>query len=138
MFQKVTIKARWEKNRPFIQNGPLSCDYVFSQIHFHWSQSNLEGSEHTFDGVRYHFRDIAHYSNFSGTQLSEDNFFMTNSFVFSTSKKLLVCRLSFKPRQSVPFQDMSSNISVRENLFKFSCHTYSVQRNICIMGNCLA
>ena len=48
---------------------------------------------------------LAHTRDFFRTQLSEDNFLMTNSFVFSTTKKLLVCGLSFKPRHSIHFQN---------------------------------
>jgi carbonic anhydrase len=30
--------------------GPLKDNYILQQIHFHWSQSDNNGSEHTVDG----------------------------------------------------------------------------------------
>ncbi|XP_014244182.1 carbonic anhydrase 1-like isoform X2 [Cimex lectularius] len=52
----VVLTGLWgEHSRPFINGGPFLDDYEFSQIHFHWGQSNSEGSEHTVDGVQFPF-----------------------------------------------------------------------------------
>lgn len=48
----VILSAKWYQERPFLSNGPLSGNYVFSQLHFHWGVNNMEGSEHTVDGAQ--------------------------------------------------------------------------------------
>lgn len=51
-FLPVIISGKWNTNRPYLTGGSLNGKYVFSQIHFHWGKSALEGSEHTIDGNR--------------------------------------------------------------------------------------
>lgn len=48
----VILSVKWSCERPYIYGGPLKDKYVFSQIHFHWGKTALEGSEHTIDGNR--------------------------------------------------------------------------------------
>ncbi|XP_058127628.1 carbonic anhydrase 7-like [Anopheles ziemanni] len=50
--ETVILSARWAGGiRPFMLGGPLADRrYVFSQLHFHWGLSALDGSEHTIDG----------------------------------------------------------------------------------------
>ncbi|XP_068910043.1 carbonic anhydrase 3-like isoform X2 [Tenebrio molitor] len=49
----LILSAKWHQERPYISDGPLIGNYVFSQLHFHWGKNDAEGSEHTIDGVRY-------------------------------------------------------------------------------------
>lgn len=55
----VIIIPEWceDENTPYVGSGPIHENYVFSRIHFHWG-SAINGSEHTVDGIRYHFRFI--------------------------------------------------------------------------------
>ncbi|XP_073972283.1 uncharacterized protein isoform X3 [Rhodnius prolixus] len=48
----VILSGKWNGPRPFLRNGPLLGDYIFSQMHFHWGPLEEGGSEHTFDGIR--------------------------------------------------------------------------------------
>uniref|UniRef100_A0AAG5DLM2 Alpha-carbonic anhydrase domain-containing protein n=1 Tax=Anopheles atroparvus TaxID=41427 RepID=A0AAG5DLM2_ANOAO len=52
--ETVSLSARWYPgSRPSICGGPLANRrYVFSDLHFHWGRTALEGSEHTVDGLR--------------------------------------------------------------------------------------
>ncbi|XP_076166220.1 carbonic anhydrase 1 [Ptiloglossa arizonensis] len=47
----VILSAKWQHDRPFISGGPLAADYTFSQMHFHWGENEMHGSEHTIDGA---------------------------------------------------------------------------------------
>ncbi|CAG9764272.1 unnamed protein product [Ceutorhynchus assimilis] len=49
----VIMSGKWGQERPYISNGVLNGKYVFSQVHLHWGQTDLEGSEHTIDGGHY-------------------------------------------------------------------------------------
>ncbi|CAH0559003.1 unnamed protein product [Brassicogethes aeneus] len=49
----VLVSAKWEGERPYIAGGPLRDNYVFSQLHFHWGTNDMEGSEHTTDGMKH-------------------------------------------------------------------------------------
>jgi hypothetical protein len=44
---------KWGTNQPFISGGILNGNYLLQQIHFHWSENNFNGSEHTIDGQHY-------------------------------------------------------------------------------------
>lgn len=35
---------------PSISGGPLTATYLCAQMHFHWGESNAEGSEHAVNG----------------------------------------------------------------------------------------
>uniref|UniRef100_A0A182RW71 Alpha-carbonic anhydrase domain-containing protein n=1 Tax=Anopheles funestus TaxID=62324 RepID=A0A182RW71_ANOFN len=48
----VILSARWNGESPSLEGGVLDGRYVFSQLHFHWGQTALDGSEHTIDGYR--------------------------------------------------------------------------------------
>uniref|UniRef100_A0A182KCW8 Alpha-carbonic anhydrase domain-containing protein n=1 Tax=Anopheles christyi TaxID=43041 RepID=A0A182KCW8_9DIPT len=51
--ETVILSARWDGEQcPSLEGGPLDGRYVFSQLHFHWGQTALDGSEHTIDGYR--------------------------------------------------------------------------------------
>lgn len=39
--------------QPSISGGPLSGEYVFNQLHFHWGENDTMGSEDLIDGVSY-------------------------------------------------------------------------------------
>ncbi|XP_063909708.1 carbonic anhydrase 3-like isoform X2 [Zophobas morio] len=49
----LILSAKWHQERPYISEGPLLGNYVFSQLHFHWGKNDSEGSEHTIDGAKY-------------------------------------------------------------------------------------
>lgn len=60
---QVTFDTR--PNGPHIQGGPLpdSSLYRFVQLHFHWSDSNCTGTEHTVEGIRFSMEAHALYYN---------------------------------------------------------------------------
>lgn len=45
------LSAKWLGERPYIRGGPLIGKYVFSQLHFHWGATAMDGSEHTVEGA---------------------------------------------------------------------------------------
>lgn len=48
----VTFAKRTKQ--PFITGGPLGHNlYIFEQIHFHWSETDKSGCEHTLEGMKY-------------------------------------------------------------------------------------
>ncbi|XP_011153183.1 carbonic anhydrase 1 [Harpegnathos saltator] len=49
----VLLSAKWELERPCLRDGPFESSYVFSQIHFHWGETDMNGSEHRVDGERF-------------------------------------------------------------------------------------
>lgn len=38
--------------QPFISGGPLNQRYFFEQLHFHWSERDTDGCEHTLEGKK--------------------------------------------------------------------------------------
>ncbi|RLU20790.1 hypothetical protein DMN91_007404, partial [Ooceraea biroi] len=46
----VILSAKWNAERPYLCGGPYIDNYVFSQIHFHWGRTDMDGSEHYVDG----------------------------------------------------------------------------------------
>ncbi|XP_035894076.1 putative carbonic anhydrase 3 [Anopheles stephensi] len=48
----VILSARWNGATPSLTGGALDGRYLFSQLHFHWGRTALDGSEHTVDGYR--------------------------------------------------------------------------------------
>ncbi|XP_050080745.1 putative carbonic anhydrase 3 [Anopheles maculipalpis] len=46
------LSARWNGETPSLEGGALDGRYLFSQLHFHWGRTALDGSEHTVDGYR--------------------------------------------------------------------------------------
>ncbi|XP_076395114.1 carbonic anhydrase 2 [Megachile rotundata] len=64
----VILSAKWQNGAPYISGGPLAGKYMFAQVHFHWGENEMEGSEHSVDDARMpmelhavHFKD--EYSN---------------------------------------------------------------------------
>lgn len=51
--ETLILSAKWQGIRPFLSGGILNGKYVFSQLHFHWGKSALEGSSHSIDGSEY-------------------------------------------------------------------------------------
>ncbi|ETN66217.1 carbonic anhydrase [Anopheles darlingi] len=68
--ETVILSARWDgPDRPTITGGSLTGRYVFSQLHFHWSDTALEGSEHTVDGAHLPLElHVIHYDERYGSQ----------------------------------------------------------------------
>uniref|UniRef100_A0A182N349 Alpha-carbonic anhydrase domain-containing protein n=1 Tax=Anopheles dirus TaxID=7168 RepID=A0A182N349_9DIPT len=50
--ETVILSARWDGEGPSLEGGALDGRYLFSQAHFHWGRTALDGSEHTIDGYR--------------------------------------------------------------------------------------
>ncbi|XP_066581981.1 carbonic anhydrase 1-like [Prorops nasuta] len=48
----VIISAKWERERAHLFGGPFLQSFIFSQIHFHWGENDMSGSEHYVDGGR--------------------------------------------------------------------------------------
>ncbi|XP_011873785.1 PREDICTED: carbonic anhydrase 1-like [Vollenhovia emeryi] len=49
------LSATWREEEPYLYGGPFVSSYVFSQLHFHWGKTDMDGSEHHVDGGRSHF-----------------------------------------------------------------------------------
>ena len=50
---KVILSAKWQQGSPYLCKGPLEGNYVFAQVHFHWGENEMRGSEHFVDGARF-------------------------------------------------------------------------------------
>jgi hypothetical protein len=60
------ISVAWQTKRPYICGGPFLDNYIFSQMHFHWGQTNMNGSEHYADGGRFHLCCVCRKSYLMG------------------------------------------------------------------------
>lgn len=49
----VILSAKWPQGRPYLSGGPYEGNYTFAQVHFHWGENEMKGSEHTVDGARF-------------------------------------------------------------------------------------
>ncbi|XP_076651180.1 carbonic anhydrase 1 [Halictus rubicundus] len=47
----VFLSTTWDVGRAYITGGPLLGNYLLSQIHFHWGENAMNGSEHSIDGA---------------------------------------------------------------------------------------
>ncbi|XP_033330720.2 carbonic anhydrase 1 [Megalopta genalis] len=47
----VLLSTTWETERAYVTGGPLLGKYLLSQIHFHWGENEMNGSEHSVDGA---------------------------------------------------------------------------------------
>ncbi|XP_038222973.1 carbonic anhydrase 13 [Zerene cesonia] len=51
-------------NRPCLSGGPLIGEYIFEQMHFHWSVDDFTGCEHVLDGHGYAAEcHLVHYNS---------------------------------------------------------------------------
>ncbi|XP_052890599.1 putative carbonic anhydrase 3 [Anopheles moucheti] len=67
--ETVILSARWNGESPSLEGGALDGRYLFSQLHFHWGQTALDGSEHTIDGYRLPLEmHIIHFAERFGDQ----------------------------------------------------------------------
>ncbi|XP_070172067.1 carbonic anhydrase 1 [Polyergus mexicanus] len=46
----VILSATWHAEEPYLCDGPFVGNYIFSQLHFHWGKTDMNGSEHYVDG----------------------------------------------------------------------------------------
>ncbi|XP_011698989.1 PREDICTED: carbonic anhydrase 1-like isoform X2 [Wasmannia auropunctata] len=66
----VMLSATWREEEPYLCGGPLVGNYVFSQLHFHWGKTDMDGSEHRVDGGSMSMElHAVHYKSEYGTQL---------------------------------------------------------------------
>jgi len=49
------LSTTWREEEPYLYGGPFVSSYVFSQLHFHWGKTDMDGSEHYVDGGRFYF-----------------------------------------------------------------------------------
>lgn len=50
---RVAMMTTDSERKPTLSGGPLKGEYIFSQLHFHWGDSDDHGSEDEFDGKSY-------------------------------------------------------------------------------------
>jgi len=56
---------------PSISGGGLVGEYIFQQLHLHWSHDYTRGSEHVIDNIRYEAElHIIHYTPTCDSYLS--------------------------------------------------------------------
>ncbi|XP_046741067.1 carbonic anhydrase 7-like isoform X2 [Diprion similis] len=86
----VQLSGSWqEAMTPFISGGPLTGDYVFSQLHFHWGPRDSVGSEHTIDNKSFPMEmHMVHYKRDYQTfaeALKHDDGLAVVAFLFEMS-----------------------------------------------------
>ncbi|XP_046617617.1 carbonic anhydrase 9-like isoform X1 [Neodiprion virginianus] len=86
----VELSGSWEKAMtPFISGGPLTGDYAFSQLHFHWGPRDSVGSEHTIDNKSFPMEmHMVHYKRDYQTfaeALKHDDGLAVVAFLFEMS-----------------------------------------------------
>ncbi|XP_043507956.1 carbonic anhydrase 1-like [Frieseomelitta varia] len=47
----IILCAKWQQGGPYLSRGPFEGNYMFAQVHFHWGENEMKGSEHTVDGA---------------------------------------------------------------------------------------
>ncbi|XP_041970837.1 putative carbonic anhydrase 3 isoform X2 [Aricia agestis] len=50
---KIKITNTGYTQRPYLEGGPLLEKHILSQIHFHWGENMMEGTDHTVDKIRH-------------------------------------------------------------------------------------
>ncbi|VEN43313.1 unnamed protein product [Callosobruchus maculatus] len=60
----ATLRFSDKDHMPYLKGGPLHDDeYVFEQLHFHWSEDDHSGCEHIFEGRAYSMEaHVVHYN----------------------------------------------------------------------------
>lgn len=59
----VILSIKSYAEQPYLCGGPFVSNYVFSQIHFHWGKTDMNGSEHYVDGGRFYFVAFVYISH---------------------------------------------------------------------------
>ncbi|KZC12495.1 Carbonic anhydrase 1 [Dufourea novaeangliae] len=92
----VILSATWVTDRPYLTDGPFTAKYVLSQIHFHWGENDMNGSEHTVDGASMPMECHAvHYkSNYETLELALKR---TDGVVIV----VYLCKLQNKPNEFI-------------------------------------
>ncbi|XP_047037263.1 uncharacterized protein LOC124642704 [Helicoverpa zea] len=49
----LVLSSKWKAERPYIEGGPFLEKHILSQIHFHWGDDMMKGSDHMVDKRRY-------------------------------------------------------------------------------------
>ncbi|XP_011167779.1 carbonic anhydrase 1 [Solenopsis invicta] len=66
----VMLSATWREEEPYLYGGPFVDSYVFSQLHFHWGKTDMDGSEHYVDGGSMPMElHAVHYNSHYGSQI---------------------------------------------------------------------
>uniref|UniRef100_T1GZ69 Alpha-carbonic anhydrase domain-containing protein n=1 Tax=Megaselia scalaris TaxID=36166 RepID=T1GZ69_MEGSC len=87
----VTFSKR--NQQPFITGGPLGHNrYIFEQIHFHWSETDESGCEHTLEGIKYSMEAHAvhynsKYKNFNEAKNKSDGLAVVAFFIQACGDK---------------------------------------------------
>ncbi|XP_070526396.1 carbonic anhydrase 1, partial [Cardiocondyla obscurior] len=67
----VMLSTTWRDKQPHLCGGPFASSYIFSQLHFHWGKTDMDGSEHYVDGGSMPMElHAVHYNSDYGTQMS--------------------------------------------------------------------
>ncbi|XP_018337804.1 PREDICTED: carbonic anhydrase 1-like [Trachymyrmex septentrionalis] len=67
----VMLSATWREEDPYLYGGPFDSSYIFSQLHFHWGKTDMDGSEHHVDGGSMPMElHAVHYKSDYRTQLA--------------------------------------------------------------------
>jgi len=68
----VQVKLPTTGSRPYLSGGGLPSEFTLEQIHFHWSQENDKGSEHTVDGESQDIEmHLVHFDSLKYSSVSE-------------------------------------------------------------------
>ncbi|XP_018569036.1 carbonic anhydrase 2 isoform X2 [Anoplophora glabripennis] len=83
----------YDRELPILKGGPLHDDqYVFEQLHFHWSEDDHSGCEHIFEGRAYSMEAHAvhynqKYSDFICAQNKPDGLAVVAFFIQATDNE---------------------------------------------------
>ncbi|KAL2308240.1 hypothetical protein Nmel_001249 [Mimus melanotis] len=87
-----------------LRGGPLTGAYRLRQLHLHWGSSDLHGSEHIIDGVKYAAElHMVHWNpkhgNFAGALKQPDGVAVVGIFL---KAKVSCCKTQYKAHRYIP------------------------------------
>ncbi|XP_014233448.1 carbonic anhydrase 1-like [Trichogramma pretiosum] len=103
----VIYSAKWQDERPYISDGPLFGKYVFSQLHFHWGETEMVGSEHHVDGSCMAME--MHAVHFKADYMNQEEASRFNDGVI-----ILVYFFKLQPEDNEMFKNITSSLSLIE------------------------